>query len=191
MSARSRAAWRLSLDLARRFGLRPGAIELRWDNTYFPGGYRWGWVVDWADGPIVDQLRAAVGELVGEALAGEVQRGLAYHRGITPLAWAIQLVAAAQAGMPLGDVEGLWWREDWEARLAATPFPERAATPDQERLARLLVEVAGSHDERQLGRVLAEHGLGGLATLVERDPAVVVPLARARRRRPAPPGRWP
>src|SRR5512133_183596 len=139
MSARSRAAWRLSLDLARRFGLRPGAIEVRWDQTYFPGGYRWGWLVNWADGPTVEHLHAAVQELVGDALTGEVDRGLAYHRGITPLAWAIQLVAAAQAGESLGDLESPWWRDRWDARLAATPSPECAANPEQERLARLLV----------------------------------------------------
>jgi hypothetical protein len=59
MSARSGAAWRLSLDLAERFGLRPGTVDVRWDKTYFPGGYRWGWLVTWADGPTVEQMRSA------------------------------------------------------------------------------------------------------------------------------------
>jgi hypothetical protein len=38
MSERSRAAWRLSLDLAERFGLRPGVVEVRRGKTHFPDG---------------------------------------------------------------------------------------------------------------------------------------------------------
>jgi hypothetical protein len=105
MSARSRADWRLSLDLTARFGLRPGAVEVRWDKTYFPGGYRWGWLVSWADGPTVPQMTAAVQELAGDQLAAELERGLAYERGITPLAFAMQLVAATRAGEDVAAVD--------------------------------------------------------------------------------------
>jgi hypothetical protein len=186
MSKRSQAAWRLSLDLAGRFGLRPGAVEVRWDQTRFPGGYRWGWLVSWADGPTVEQMRAAVQELAGDALTSEVERGLAYHRGITPLAWAVQLIAVTQGGEGVADVDD---PVRWQARLEATPFPERAADPEQQRLAALLVDAAAPHNERHFGRVLAQYGLAGLAAYGKPDPAIVVPLARGRRRRRAPPGR--
>jgi hypothetical protein len=178
MSARSQAAWRLGLPLAAHFGLRPGAVEVRWDKTYFPGGYRWGWVVNWADGPTVAQMAATAQELAGEPLAAELDRGLAYERGITPLAFAMQLVAATQAGEDVGAVDD---PSRWEQRLETMAFPERPTDPQQERLARLLVAAVGKGGgERDMGRVLALQGLGGLAAGADPDPAVVVPIERAR-----------
>jgi hypothetical protein len=180
MSARSRATWRLSLGLAERFGLRPGAVEVRWDNTYFPGGYRWGWVVSWADGPTVEQMRAAAHELAGDPLIPELDRGLAYQRGITPLAFAMQLIAATQAGEDVGVVDDPM---RWEQRLEAVAFPERPIHPGQEHLARLLVATAGPSGERHFARVLATQGLAGLAAGVHPDPAVVISLEQERDRR--------
>jgi hypothetical protein len=180
MSARSRAAWRLGLDLAERFGLRPGAVEVRWDNTYFPGGYRWGWVVSWADGPTVEQMRSAAKELAADPLTPELERGLAYQRGITPLAFAMQLIAATQAGEDVGVVDDPL---RWEQRLETVAFPERPTDPEQERLARLLVAAAGPGEERHYGRVLALQGLAGLAATAHPDPTVVISLEQERDRR--------
>jgi hypothetical protein len=180
MSARSRAAWRLSLDLAERYGLRPGAIEVRWDKTYFPGGYRWGWLVSWADGPTVEQMQAAVKELADDPLTAELDRGLAYHRGITPLAFAVQLIAATQDGEDVGVVDDPL---RWEQRLETVAFPERSTDPEQERLARLLVATAGPSGERHFAQVLATQGLAGLAASAHPDPAVVISLEQERDRR--------
>lgn len=180
MSERSRAAWRLSLDLAERFGLRPGAVKVRWDKTSFPGGYRWGWLVSWADGPTVEQMRSAVQDLAGDPLTAELDRGLAYERGITPLAFAMQLIAATQAGEEVGAVDD---PVRWERRLAGVAFPERPIDPEQEHLARLLVATAGPNRERHFARVLAAQGLAGLAATGHPDPAVVIPLEQERDRR--------
>jgi hypothetical protein len=180
MSRRSPAAWRLSLDLAERFGLRPGAVEVRWDKTSFPDGYRWGWLVSWADGPTVEQMRAAAQELAGEALTAELDRGLAYERAITPLAFAMQLVAATQAGQDVGVVDDPL---RWERRLETMAFPERPTDPQQDRLARLLVAAAGTGGERVMSRVLALQGFEGPAAGADPDPAAVVPIERVRQSR--------
>ena len=169
MSKRSRAVWRLSLDLAERFGLRSGAVEVRWDKISFSGGYRRGWLVSWADGPTVEQMRAAAQELAGEALAAERDRGLAYERAISPLAFAMQLIAVTEAGE---EVDALDDPVRWEQRLAAVAFPERPTDAGQERLARLLVATTGLSGEPHFARALASHG-----------PAVVISLERERSRR--------
>jgi hypothetical protein len=180
MSGRSHATWRLSLDLAEHFGLRPGAIEIRWDNkTSSRGGDRRSWLVSWADGPTVEQMRAAVQKLAGDVLPAELDRGLAFERAITPLAFAMQLIAATQAGEEVGVVDD---PVRWEQRLAATEFPERPTDAEQDRLARLLV-ATGSSRERQVGRVLAAQGLTGLAASASLDSAVVISIRRARDRR--------
>lgn len=107
---RSRAAWRLSLDLAERFALRPGAVEVRWDKTYFPGGYRWGWLVSCADGPTVEQMRAA------RATALAIQSFM-LDLGIVPGRWlsvrlgyaeVCALMAVTAAGAPLLLAVAVW-----------------------------------------------------------------------------------
>jgi len=131
---------------------------------------------------MVATMRAVAPGLAGPVLRSQLPHRLVYARRLTDRAWAVQLIGAVQAGEDLGDVEAPWWRERWGRRLASTEFPERAADPKLDRLARALLVLAPAYpDERQLARLLIPHGLAGLARLVEADPTSFESSRRDRR----------
>jgi hypothetical protein len=125
-------------------------------------------------------MLSAVRDLAGDALTAELDKGLAYERAITLLAFAVQLIAVTQAREKVGVIDDPTRREQ---RLETIAFPERPNEAEQERLAGLLMDAAGPSRERYFARVLATQGLAGLDASAHPHPAVVISLEQERDRR--------
>ncbi len=191
MSRRSREALALAKTLWTYWGLGPGAVETRWTESWFRGGYRQGWEIAWDDGPTVQRMRQAALEVPSGPAIGELARGdlVGYERSLTLTAWAMSLVRHVRDGGQVPELADIRVAEAWREALACTDFPERARTVEEQALAEVLVrralrdyrhgvaaaERAWQQDHRTLrappppeallGRALATFGLEALAAL--------------------------
>src|SRR6266545_2017634 len=94
MSRRSQEAFALAKSLWIYWDLPSGAVEVRWTDGWFRGGYRQGWEIAWDDGPTVHLMRQAALEAPTGPAIGELVRGdqVRYQRSLMLTAWAVSLV---------------------------------------------------------------------------------------------------
>jgi hypothetical protein len=169
MSSRSRQANKLARGLEACWGLGPGAVQVVWDQDWRAGRWRWGYRVEWADGPTVGRMRLAArtavsgGPGIDELVARDLVR---FQRSLSPLAWAVKLAGRLRDGGPVPDLAQPAVAERWQAELEAREFPERARTPAEQTLARRLVE----HARSAYAKAVAERDR--TLALGERPPAV-------------------
>jgi hypothetical protein len=201
MSKRSREAFTLARHLCIYWGLRPGAIEVRWtDGWYRRSTYRQGWEIAWDDGPTAERMRQAArvfaGPAIGELVRGDLVRS---QRSLTLTAWAVRLVHHVRDGCQVPDLADPRAEETWTAALARTEFPERARSAEEQALADVLLR-RGLRDYRQaraaverawvqarrtlpappmlevlMGRALATFGLQALVALEQAGNVVELP----------------
>jgi hypothetical protein len=191
MSRRSREAFALAKALWTYWDLAAGAVEVRWTDGWFRGGYRQGWEVAWDDGPTVHRMRQAayevpVGPAIGELVRGDLVR---YQRSLSLTAWAVSLVRHVRDGGHMPELANPRVEEAWRETLERTEFPERARRVEEQALAGVLLrravrdyrqglaaaERAWRQERRTLlappppevlmGRALATFGLDALAAL--------------------------
>lgn len=181
MSSRSRQAHCLARGFWTYWGLTAGAVEVVWDQDWRGGRWRWGYRVEWADGPTVGRMRHAArtavsgGPQIDELVARDLAR---YQRSLSPLAWAVKLAGCLRDGGAVPDLAQPADAERWRAELDASEFPERARTPAEQALAGRLVEHArGAYTEavaerdRALGRGERPAAVPPLETLLGRTAA--------------------
>jgi hypothetical protein len=203
MSKRSREAVTLARHLWTYWDLAAGAVEVRWTDGWFLGGYRQGWEVAWDDGPTVERMRQAAQVFAGPAI-GELVRGdlLRYQRSLTLTAWAVSLVRHVRDGNPVPRLDDPRIEQAWRETLQRTEFPERARMPEEQALARVLLH-RGLRDYRQtraaverawveqrrtlpapsapevlMGRALATFGLDALVALEQASNVIEPPRHR-------------
>ncbi len=200
-SRRSREAFALAKALWTYWDLRPGAVEVRWTDDWFRGGYRQGWEIAWDDGPTVARMRQAArdvptGPAIGELVRGDLVR---YQRLLTLTAWAVSLVHHVRDGGQVPQLVDLRVEEAWRETLECMEFPERARTAEEQALAGVLVR-RGLRDYRQgvaaaertwfeerrtvpapplpevlMGRALATFGLDALVALEQATNVIELP----------------
>ncbi len=201
MSKRSREAVALAEALWTHWGLKPGVVEVRWTDGWFPGSYRHGWEIAWDDGPTIQQMRQAAHQVLAGPAIGELVHNdlVRYERYLTLTAWAVSLVRHVHDGSQVPDLADPRIEEAWEEALAWAEFPERGRTPEEQALADVLlrralrdyrqaqaaVERAWAEDRRTLpappmpevlmGRALATFGLEALAALEHATNVVELP----------------
>ena len=120
MTDRSKQAKALVRAIAARTSVRP------WDVTaeYVFTGKRY--LIQWANGPTSDQMRALIGELLDTGRYPlMVGMPLELWRSTTPRAWAARAVAAVREGTVLWREagRGAAWRRESGIRLSASIPP--------------------------------------------------------------------
>ena len=200
-SRRSREAFALAKALWTYWDLRPGAVEVRWTDDWFRGGYRQGWEIAWDDGPTVARMRQAAREVPTGPAIGELVRAdlVRYQRSLTLTAWAVSLVRYVRDGGQVPQLANLGVEEAWRETLERTEFPERARSVEEQALVGVLVR-RGLRDYREglaaadrawferrrtvpgpplpevlMGRALATFGLDTLAALEQAGNVVELP----------------
>lgn len=182
MSARSRQAQAFARDLADRTGARV-SIE---------STGRGQWIVQWAHGPTLDQMRDVARGLLHRYPDMAGQR-LEWARGWAPRAWAARAVAAHREGTlrPAVERAAAWRREcplpgfptdlmpEDLAQLAfvedlinTTPDPDRAGDPADEPAIERLLAASGGSEYRMTALLLAD----GSHILTGELPPGVAPL---------------
>jgi hypothetical protein len=202
MSRRSREAFAFAKALWTYWGLRPGAVEVRWTDGWFRGGvYRQGWEIAWDDGPTVQRMRQAAHQVPSGPAVGELVRAdqVRYERSLTLTAWAVSMVRHVRDGGQVPQLANLRVEEAWREALERTEFPERARTAREQALARVLLR-RGLRDYRQglaaaerawfeerrtlrapplpqvlMGRALATFGLDALVALEQAGNVIELP----------------
>src|SRR6266540_2451157 len=179
MSRRSREAVALAKGLWIYWDLAAGAVEVRWTDGWFRGGYRRGWEIAWDDGPTVHRMRQAAhqvpaGPAIGELVHGDLVR---YERSLTLTAWAVSLVRQVRDGGQVPQLADLREEEAWRAALEHTEFPERARTVEEQALAGVLLR-RGLRDYRQ-GLAAAERAWRQDRRTVPGPPMPEVLMSRA------------
>src|SRR6266540_768825 len=179
MSRRSQEARMLAKTLWTYWDLERGAVEVRWTDGWFRGGYRRGWEIAWDDGPTVHRMRQAAhqvpaGPAIGELVHADLVR---YQRSLTPVAWSASLVRAVRDGGQVPHFANLRVEEAWRETLQRTEFPERAHTPREQALAGVLVRRA-LRDYRQ-GLAAAERAWFEERRTVPAPPLPQVLMSRA------------
>ena len=201
MSKRSREARALAKALWTSWDLRAGAVEVRWTDGWFRGGYRQGWEIAWDDGPTVERMHLAArqvpaGPAIGELLHSDLVR---YERSLTLTAWAVSLVRHVRDSGQVPQLADLRAEEAWRETLECTEFPQRARTSEEQALAGVLLrralrdyreglataERAWQQDRRTvpappmpevlLGRALVTFGLDALVALEQAGNVVELP----------------
>ncbi len=202
MSRRSREAFAFAKALWTYWGLRPGAVEVRWTDGWFRGGvYRQSWEIAWDDGPTVQRMRQAAHQVPSGPAIGELVRAdqVRYERSLTLTAWAVSLVRHVRDGGQVPQLADPRVEEAWRAALERTEFPERARTVEEQALAGVLLrrglrdyrqaaataERAWQQDRRTvpgppmpevlMSRALATFGLDALAALEQAGNVVELP----------------
>jgi hypothetical protein len=201
MSKRSREALALAKHLCTYWDLGPGAVEVRWTDGWFRGGFLQGWEIAWDDGPTVARMRQAAHQVPAGPAIGELVRTdlVRYERSLTPVAWAVSLVRHVRDGGHMPELTDMRVEEAWRETLERTEFPERARTSEEQALAGVLLR-RGLRDYRQglaaaerawqqerrtvpappmpevlMGRALASFGLDALAALEHAGNVVELP----------------
>jgi hypothetical protein len=150
MSRRSREAFALAKNLSTSWDLGPGAVQLRWTDGWFRGGYRQGWEIAWDDGPTAQRMRQAAREVPAGPAIGELVRTdlVRYERSLSLMAWTASLVRHVRDGGQAPELADIRMVEAWREALEQTDFPERARTAEEQALAWMLVR-RGLRDYRQ------------------------------------------
>ena len=150
MSRRSREAFALAKTLWTYWDLERGAVEVRWTDGWFRGGYRRDWEIAWDDGPTVARMRQAAREIPAGLAIGELVSGglVRYERSLTLTAWAVSLVHHVRDGGQIPQLAVARVEEAWRATLQRTEFLERARSIEEQVLAGVLLR-RGLHDYRQ------------------------------------------
>jgi hypothetical protein len=136
MSSRSRQAQGLARGLWTYWRLPTGVVQVVWAQDWRGGQWRWGYRVEWTDGPTVGHMRHAArtavfaGLQIDELVAGDL---VCYQRSLSPLAWAVTLIEHLGDGGAVPDLAQPAVAERWQAELAAREFPERARTRSNRR----------------------------------------------------------
>jgi hypothetical protein len=201
MSRRSREAFALAKALWTYWDLGPGAVEARWTDSWFRGGYRQGWEIAWDDGPTVERMRQAAHQVQAGATIGELVRGdlVRYERSLSLTAWAVSLVRHVRDGNRVPELADIRVAEAWRETMERTELPERARMPREQALAGVLLrralrdyreglaaaERAWQQDRRTvpapplpevlMGRALATFGLEELAALEQAGNVIELP----------------
>src|SRR6266508_1281789 len=115
MSRRSQEARMLAKHLWTYWDLERGAVEVRWTDGWFRGGYRRDWEIAWDDGPTMQRMRQAACEIPTGPAIGELVRGdlVRYERSLTLTAWAVSLVRHARDGGQVPQLANLRVEEAW------------------------------------------------------------------------------
>jgi hypothetical protein len=144
MSKRSREALALAKSLWTYWELGAGAVEVRWTDGWFRGGYRQGWEIAWDNGPTVKRMRQAAREVPAGPAIGELVRGdlVGYQRSLSLTAWAVSLVRHVRDGGQAPRLADLRGEEAWRETLERTEFPERARSVEEQALAGVLLRRA-------------------------------------------------
>ena len=163
MSARSRAAGYLEALLEHE--ARAHRINVRWDNA----GQGWGWHVEWNDGPTVEQVKAWAHDLAGDVAPVDVE-GLHYFRGVSDMAWAVQLIRHVGGGGSLEDLAGTLYAV--REVIDVTGWPDAPADEQERQRAEALLRLAQPHREVRMAELLATHGLAILSEEGDLPPGV-------------------
>ncbi len=179
MSRRSREALALAKALWTSWDLRPGGVEVRWTDGWFPGGYRQGWEIAWDDGPTIERMRQAAhqipaGPAIGELVCADLVR---YERSLTLTAWAVSLVRHVRDGGQVPQLVDLGVEEAWREALERMEFPERARSVEEQAMAGVLLR-RGLRDYRQ-GLAAAERAWREERRTVPAPPLPEVLMGRA------------
>lgn len=168
MSSRSTQANRLGRELSDAMCVE---VEVRHQAAAI-------WLVEWADGPTVDQMRQQVTQVVaGPQYPALADRRLDYSRGTGSRAWAARAVAARRDGTLAGEIAaGVAYRRShpipkpaWsdmtdeevivvqfvERLIEQTPYPDRASHPADGPLIEQL-RTQGDHTEHAMARILLD-----------------------------------